>query len=180
MRPGETRKACPGCKEDCRYKPRPVDGVCSECRKLLDRERENEQLKALKKEGLKPYYFPERGYALPYIRHDKFEHPLQDAFYALAKEIAVPDPDEGRKHHWYSDGVPELVEYLQRDSRSWGGTAMFRPRVAARFRTLFNAIRDSLEFAYSEGRDDGSNLLRRLASGDVSVVEFDERTGADK
>lgn len=54
---------------------------------------------------------------------------------------------------------------------------MFKPAAAASVNALFAAVREALDYAHAEGVRHGSSLIQRLASGDITPGQFEERAG---
>lgn len=53
---------------------------------------------------------------------------------------------------------------------------LFKPGVPPKLRELWAAINDAVESAFVRGKEDGASIIKRLASGDATVREFNEET----
>jgi hypothetical protein len=124
---------------------------------------------------MKPYHFTKRADGLPSVAHDKGDA-IRTAFFALAKRLSSPDPDKLRVRTWFLDKVPEVIPRPKYGSyRKWMCTALFDPEHAKLLGVLYTALREGMERAYLEGKADGSHLLSRLANGEITPGDFEDR-----
>lgn len=121
-----------------------------------------------------PHCFTRRAEGLPNIARDTNDA-IRKAFFDLATRLSERDPDPTRVKTWFRDKLPEVVTRSRRGSyRKWICTSLFEPAQARALGTLYAEIEAGMTRAYLEGKADGSHLLRRLATGDITTVEFEE------
>ena len=75
--------------------------------------------------------------------------------------------------------APYLVSYQRRSGKHDRGGVLGRQRLysqeqIAAFEDLVTEIESVLIDAYGQGRFDGSELLKRLSRGDITVFDFEE------
>lgn len=168
-----TRKPCPACGEVCQF--RPAAEVCGGCKGLL---KDGDKYRKLAKQAKnKPYGIPQSAHSLPYIKYasrgfgDDVDHQrnFQQALFSLLGDIGGPLPTNAP---W--NEKPLLVGY----SREYSGSAtvMLRTSVADLLRDMYEAVQGMTVHAYNEGHSRGSNMMMGLASGEVSVNDFNEAT----
>lgn len=168
---GWTYDPCPGCAQTT--EPRQSGKVCAECSTVLRNAKLREaEIAERGADAPQPYGVPSASHWLPYILHDGGERTVQKAFHDVLYAAS-----EHREDHQFSSDAERLILDRKGDSRSSADqTRLFRPSLAGALRALFEAIRDGLERAYEDGKDDGSNLLRQLRDGALSPDDFDRRT----
>lgn len=160
-----TTKACHGC--GTAGAPRPVDEVCGRCRELLRAGAAAGQ----EKES------PGRLYRLT-AEWPSF-YSAGSSTVRLGKAIALVARAAMKPHRTppYADQVCELppaggqVNYFSTyDERAttWRGSRKFAEALQA----LDFEIREALSRAYAAGKQDGSNLLLSIASGEVTVNDL--------
>ena len=90
----------------------------------------------------------------------------------------VPPPLHRRPKH-YDEGVENkicmniLCDLLENLPTNSDGVLMGPRGLCDNLQSLRNAIVEAMEKRYKEGRENGSNLLRRLHDGDTSVTNFE-------
>lgn len=168
-----TTKPCPACKEVVSY--RKADDVCLECQKLISEAREQrERLNAKGAGKMDAVAIPKAAHWLQTIYYaNRGEYKLQRAFLALA--VAIGEKNSA-KQDW--NEIQPLIE--KQDSVNVGSGAdlfRFKPGVLKAFRAVYAQVIEDTYFAYRDGKEAGQNLLRGLASGDMTVKEFNRRAG---
>lgn len=197
---GYTYDPCPGCK---REEHRPKDELCLACRHELERARE--LLKDFERKratgAAVPFILRERVsyYNLGPSRHG-FGDRLRDAVRVLLARVTTPASDETprkdpskpieRRKTWSPSGREIEVDYeewpfflasdegISRTYESAGERALVLadPITREAVSELDLAIRETVAEAYKAGKEDGRNILLGLASGDVTIDEFDSAT----
>jgi hypothetical protein len=173
-----SREACPACHEKPDYGRRPVDGICRDCAIAIARARaaKEEQQERQNQGGKVAVWFPWAAHALPHLSHDKgstfdARDSTRDRFFALA--LAVSEPaGEGNTDRTLVDYKPRAFD----NSPSRGKVRVLAPMVADALRALYQSILELSENAHAEGERRGRRLLFGLATGDVSVNDFNKAT----
>ncbi|MBO0794338.1 MAG: hypothetical protein J2P36_25775 [Ktedonobacteraceae bacterium] len=169
-----TKKPCPGCGST---HGRDVDKLCARCDRDLKQYREREKRLA-EREHSSLYRVPK---GLPYYRVGKF--PQQDLIStamtalldALAPEGAEPPP-------WGDSTLCPFLISRGPDIIGGGREVCYHlpAHIAQTLDQLDSAIMTSLKQARIDGRQEGSSLLDRLASGEVTVGQFNDLTQRDR
>ncbi len=129
----------------------------------------------MKTDKLKPHCFTRRAEGLPGIDRDK-DDAIRTAFFNLAFALSERDPDPARVRTWFRDKLPEVVQRDRYGSyRKWICTALFVPAHGIALGKLYAEIEAGMARSYMEGKADGAHLLARLAKGEITADEFDER-----
>jgi hypothetical protein len=165
-----TRKPCQGCGE-VSY-TRKADELCANCQ-ILIQEAKNERLKRSQIPETQCYTMPWRWYALPHIPYyqttfgetQDTKDKIQTTFFSLLELSGVRSHEHGQVY---------LIEGSGSANRQEG----CRMKVAVRedLNTLYHLIVMLSKEAYAEGKKDGQRLLTQLASGEMSINDFNERT----
>lgn len=181
---GHTYDPCPGCGGTPEpYRPRPKNGVCSNCRATLDAAtRRREEVVQAGERTVLLYAFPTQPHWLPYLRECRphgDEMSTQKAFWQLVMAVSSPKTvgcayaDGGRliptkkgRHSDFSPGRPE--DYREIDSVT-----------VQHLRLLWDEIDKSLDATYKDGQQHGTSLLMQLHSGELSMQEFEKRAKRD-
>lgn len=166
--PRGSKKPCPGCNKVDPW--RPASEVCSECKRALKRAAYlEEQLSKIEADEVMVTYGA-RAHWNSYIRtrSGKAGRELMGLFFNLAEAVSKPSTAHWTKSEFDLLGPPG----------SRGATRhVTMPRsVAVAIRNLRLAVVRALELEYEAGKDHGHKLLLRLAEGDISMNEFDQRT----
>lgn len=160
-------KPCPGCGEVNRH--RKADELCWECKETLKFAKKLQEEFALVPDNKTVVVYGERPYWNGYFYcHDAkgdCGRLLQQVFLDLVKSIVVP----------YT-GSTEKVTLLLGKIDGLGQRGMMSTRTAEAIVALHKAIQPVLDAVYEAGKKDGSNLLMRLATGDIATNEFLEET----
>jgi hypothetical protein len=166
-------KPCPSCKGTT-Y-PRDVDGVCSECERLIryaKRKHAEEQADA----DMIDVETKEVHYAIPYYgtAHasvpSNVRDPLTKAMHALIMTTS---------HSGGSQGGPLVPEYPKGKEHygihEWKTYRRMKRTTAEAVNALDKALRDVLEFVDADAYENGRNLLMQIASGSISMNELNEK-----
>lgn len=174
---GLTKKPCPGCGK-AEYPWRSIDQVCSDCARLIKEALEHrESLKNITgkmKIAVGEAYYCNKGYYEGDLSGRRFGDftlgsMLLWIMVKLIKELSEKSYDDpytfeasiilkGLSINQYS-GDEREARYI--DTRLFG-----------LLRGLDRLIRLSLKRSYENGKEYGASLIRRLASGDITVEKF--------
>jgi|SRR5215217_355739 len=165
-RAGYTKAPCHGCGSTF---GRPKDGLCQDCQAALsEAQKMAKERKAAAERGTGVVRAREVAYALPYLMHEPREKDetktIRGALLVLSNAVSTPVlgyPGSEVKDLWPG----------QRES-SWATYRHMDPLLAKKFADLFTAIAKGMDHAYSEGAENGRNLLMGLASGKITNDEF--------
>lgn len=159
---------CPGCGDTDLYREK--DKVCPECSRLLGRVKEIEKKEKSGENNLIGVRFGERYHWNQYIytRGDFESEKIVSAFHRLALASSV--------HSLNSEA--NFNEDIILLGKIEGGAVRFlmNKEIAESIRDLRNMIQPLIDSAYARGKEDGHNLLMRLASGDLSPNEYLKNT----
>jgi hypothetical protein len=163
------KKPCPGCGEPDLY--REPDKVCRECRRLLDRVKAIEISEAAGENNLVGVQFGERYHWNEYIytRGDFESRVIMEAFFNLARAAAKPSLNS------VNDYDKDIL-ILGRYDRGGETRSLMDKGIAEAIRDLRELIDPLIDSAYKAGKEDGHNLLMRLATGDLAPNEFLQET----
>ena len=178
MKKGETTKACPGCKQEGL---RDADSVCYHCRlKLQEAEKireyqarqQNQQVYRI------PVNFPLYVVSVSSLNSDnvwKHLRALTDILARLVRSpgIGVPAVGEAlyaQEHRLFHDPKRNRTDDSSHDDRK-----VIQTETAQLIGELDTLLQQSLEAAYQAGKQDGSSLLLQLASGELSVADFNKQ-----
>ena len=158
-----SKKPCPGCGK---IRPdRPAKEVCAHCKRLIERATwlETELSKVGNDEIIVRYGI--RYYQNEYIHtHSDSGRTLMRLFQSIAVS--------GSRISTSTDAEFELLGKI--DNYGFGGSyAVMSRSLAEAIRDLRIAVVSALKSEYEEGKKDGHNLLVRLASGELSMSDFD-------
>ena len=188
-----TRKPCPGCGQVKRY--RPAAEVCAECKEDLGLARtvhDRRLREASGESGKRAFRVAEPGWAhsYPYVycgqggsdAGERFRRAFDVLVTALAEPTVLGDvpeliDEEGVTH--LDRGVERLVE----GDRSYdqGELVLLPEAVGPALRELYAAVQGVAAEALENGCEEGRQLLVGLATGRLSVGDFNEETQqADK
>lgn len=156
-----SKKPCPGCGEV--VYGRAVKDVCRKCEVLLERAGwMEEQLSKLDDDEI-VVSFGRVAHWNEYIHtHSGVGRDLMDDFQRVA--LAGSRPSLTYKAEFDLLGP---IEFCGAEH-----AVMFRS-LAEAVRDLWKNVQNALQQEYKQGKKDGSNLLKRLADGDLAVNEFD-------
>jgi len=188
-----TKKPCPGCGEGGWL--RDVTKVCGYCQELLDEARAGR--KAILETGNREVVpIPDTNYMCPayYTGSGSSAHPvmktkeqddtkeLQNAMVELARVVGeiAPHAERNEKHRtMYS----QAKGYYSTKWSALGGMGrcpiehyLVKTEVVDAMTRLDLAIRQIIDRSFYEGRQDGVSIIKNLASGELSINEFNERS----
>ncbi len=157
-----SKKPCPGCGEV--VYGRAAKDVCSDCKSLLRRARwMEEQLSKLNDDEIvvsfgRVSHWNEYMYTQSGAGRD-----LMDDFQSVA--LAGSRPSLTSKAEF------NLLGLIQSGAADY---VVMSRSLAEAVRDLRKNVQDALRQEYAQGKKDGSNLLKRLADGDLAVNEFNK------
>lgn len=174
----KTKKPCPGCGEPEEYGYRDADKVCGACQKLLAEAKAAREQKAAD-EDLVAYHVPARPWDLPYIGHcgstsegEPFSR-FREAYHALVDLSGVEHHAAGTFCGATSAG--RLLKSRSSSHSAWYPHYLRRASVEP-LQQLFAAVESMVANAYAEGKREGEGFIARLATGEVTIQEFNEQT----
>jgi hypothetical protein len=172
-RAGYTLDACPGCGD--KSSARPKNGVCYDCESLLKEARQARADKARDDAPVKTYTLPSRLHW--HIRMgmvDASGHRLLDAFATKWLEL-VKLLGTLRRATYPNRDVPVLFPVGGKDPSNRDVIEM-RPDLAAKINEMDAAMDAAInEVAHAERRM-GSSIIASLASGSITVDQFNQYT----
>jgi len=159
-----TRKPCPGCGEVNPY--RKPDKICDAChnRLLLADKLQAEMEKVEHGETLA--YLGERSYWNQRIRFDDSDNSLRSLLHQL---LMLTKRHQVERSPYAPTGI------LGKIDQAGSVGIIIRKDIAETITALRNQIDASLNDAYRDGFHDGHKLLMRLAEGNISVNEFEDK-----
>lgn len=164
-----TRKPCEGCGEE---DYREVGRVCRSCETLLNEAREARERQKRQEEKVCAIWHT-RNYALPSYYgkgiDSKISSELRDSLYWLVGHLVEPVLQGG----WSKDPI-RLVRYPNSERGDWMQQVLIHPEAALAVQGLDAAIRSVIQSQYERGFQDGNQLAVGLASGAVSMDQFNE------
>lgn len=176
---GLTKKPCPGCG-NAEYPWRKADEVCGDCRKLMGEALEHRKNLKKNKTGTMKIavgeaYHWNKGYYEGDLSGKRFgEYDLRSmllkTMIGLIKQLSERSYDDP-----YTYKAPKILKGLGLINRDDGGEREARYigiRLFGLLRGLDRLIRLALKRSYENGKKDGASLIRRLASGDITVEKF--------
>lgn len=163
---------------------RKKDGVCRGCAQLLLHAERIIELHKAARARRNEYVHPRD--ATSFRHSDKawlslfgWYHPLEKRLLgglsrlALATGLPVPRGTVPRPLEGYYQGVVPMGDEDKPGSRYSAGATLFTTDQLATFDELLVVVDDVARAAYAEGHAKGSSLLARLASGDLTVFDFE-------
>jgi len=177
---GRTKKPCPGCGK-AEYPWRKTDEVCRICRKLIKEALEHRKsLKAMTgkmKIAVGEAYHWNKGYLegdLSGSYHEFGEYNLKDMLLRIMVKL-IKELSEKSYGDPYTDKASIVLKGLQLTYQYDGSEREGRyidKKLFGLLRGLDRLIRLALKRSYENGKRDGASLIRRLASGDITVEKF--------
>ncbi|HEX8342374.1 MAG TPA: hypothetical protein VF624_15835 [Tepidisphaeraceae bacterium] len=145
--------------------------MCGECKRLLeDGRRFREQVSASLTTDGEQVRLPWSYYSIPYIKTPKRDH-LQKAVLQLALVASRPSP-----HLIDEYDVPHLLERRDGNNMENQYVRVVPKGFTKAFQSLFFSIQQACDASYRDGKRDGSSVILQLASGDMSVSDFNDST----
>ncbi len=187
---GRTTKPCPGCKGN--HPSRKADSVCHECAQLLrdGRQLRKERLAVVADGENCLVVIPQADHWMPYVYGDKGQ-PVMAGFRALGMAVGQPIRveelvvNEAGVRDWEARGPwpPGAADALQlvgeRNPSTYSSSCDYYTVKKAQHTVivaLWNSIKEWGEAMMLRGRQQGSNLLAGLATGEYSVADFNKHT----
>ncbi len=176
--PGWTKKPCEACGSAERQ--RRTGEICEDCKLLIQEAKDERERQANSPRRLVRLHHKTPHWNPSYYDGDgtsDSKHSIQSAVTALV--FAIGEPAVG-KHS--NQGTPGLLPKGSGESGHRGYDSMYRAHAlrftskqVAAFKALDTAIRKLHKSATEEAFEHGSNLLRRLGEGDLSLTDFEDR-----
>ena len=157
-----SKKPCPGCGEA--RTQRKSNDICYRCKELIQAGKAYEAMttNTTGKEWLK---MPDRHYWLPHCYSDAFQQAFFELVQAIGEDSGAYIPSALPPHH----DLP--LHYTSGYDRCYAvpiGTH-------AAFCKMWDAVFDLFKERHNDGRQEGRNLLRGLACGEISTSDFYDR-----
>ena len=180
MRRGHTREPWPCCdKAVDQESGRPKDRICGECAELIRIGKNTVERKT--QAGEETYYWAEQAHWWPryygqyeFTRHE-LDRKLADAMFHLVNLVTTTVDTR----HWRKDDEQPVLDANNRPQEyEYGGTVLVRADPATRdaLNELDARIRECLTSAYEAGKAKGQRSLLQLASGELSLTDFEKQT----
>jgi hypothetical protein len=162
---GRTRKPCPGCKKV--YSGRVPDDVCFDCKRVLEIGRERlAEIKA----ASAAVSVPEQSHWLPYL-HNVNDSGLVDEYRKALLTLVRVTASYFGKHVGGGD-----TGQLFRGSQGSNQLALLtQPQIDA-LREMVDVVKRAVKAANQSGIEEGQSFIVGLASGTVSINEFNQAT----
>ena len=179
------KSPCPGCGKTGYYGLKGT--LCMDCNEAIKIGREVLSARQLAKNApIGAFLVPWAWYAWPSFRHSNGEskYPIPGAKSEESKRGAA----DLFEWHWHAlvellgepchhtNDAKLIIPQQSVDSRSSTTTVTMRKDIVEHLRELYRFIEEMIENGYIEGRTEGENLIGRLASGDLSVRELNQKS----
>ena len=186
---GRSRKACPVCKETHILGYDTEKGCCAACLKLLEKGREYEAQLTRKDAPSKLYRCNPHGASIGYFPYcnqqvNKDLDTLKTRLHSLLSMTSEI------KLGWLTyeqsdiirDNPTEDITGTSSGSnfRSDYGCVKVTPEFADAMREIYQLLNRVLPAIYESGKQSGSNLLLQLASGELTVDQFNEKSSKSR
>ena len=177
MKKGETTKACPGCGEEG---IRDANAVCMHCKQLLQeakaararQEQETEYQVYAVPETFPWYHAPAQNTTQQELR--RIEEQLRVLMQTLTYAIGIPAVGTKAYHperaKLFTFPKGRQLHYSFNDSQ-----LLLKPETARVLDELDTTLQMVIVASYEEGKRDGAHLLGQLASGEITVADFNLR-----
>ena len=175
--PGYTHDPWACCQKEAPKRGRPKTDICYDCKKLiaigkdaLKRDADNEIGKYCMETSESNWVRYYGEFDMPHSVRDQ----LSKAMFSLAQSLSEDRPDIIR----WEDPPPFLIEADGKSRHTWYSNVRVR-RMARKVRDLVTAldaaIRAALVAVHKDGRERGGSALLRMASGEITLDDFDQR-----
>lgn len=161
-----TKKPCPGCGKVDRY--READKVCKSCQHLIKRAKDLQEEEAPRDSVFVRFSAVHHWNEYIYTRGAFASEIIMKAFVRLALAASVPSLNEA-----WEDGDLYILGKLSSGSAD---RYLMNKEIAEAIKDLRFIAQDLIDSVYKKGKEDGHNLLMRLASGDISPNEYLKKT----
>lgn len=154
---------CPGCGQKDQWRKK--HEYCDDCQRLLKDAYEALELKGNKKDVV-TVLIPKASHWIKYIPHPGSQDDPRGAIHrlALCAGEVLPAVNWDQKH-----------ERLDDECSSSSCLAVRMPRdVYTAIKEVIATLHDSIDKAFKDGRQEGMNHLKQLATGDMTVKEFNK------
>lgn len=180
---GNTHDPWPCCQAEVGIYGRPKGTICRDCRSLID---EGKAARNAIGPDLTPYTWTKVRHGWPRFYGSGARIPSQihdvlgDSFFDLVQLITRPAPANTPWHPPgdVNEGWPKVLSHEISRSDAWmpGWRCLILadPKAVAVLDALHWAILAALEAVYAEGKERGGSALFGLASGELSLNDFDE------
>lgn len=173
---GRTRKPCPGCGRSESYPFRDKDRICNNCKKLINEALEHQEvLKSITgkmKIRVGERYYWNAGYYEGDLSNSHLQDKLLKIMVKLINESS--EKDYADSYGWQAPKVLKRLSDLNERNEEKEGRLIER-RLFGLLRGLDRLIRLALDRSYQNGKREGSSLIRMLASGQITIDEFQKK-----
>lgn len=176
--PGYTTAPFPCCGAVVAHGQRPKEtGLCGECAALI---KEGRAARAAREAAATSavYAFRKVAHGLSYTSvalAGDHARELQAAFWQMGQAISTPATNLD-----YTHVAPRLLADDTKDVHQWSALVIARADQRDALSHLFSVVRACIAAAREDGKQQGRNLLHGLATGELSVSDFNERTEAKR
>lgn len=147
-----------------------MNELCYSCREWVKRARQIEKDLSATSGDRVAFVTKERDYAFPYIAcHGATNREVwQKSFHELQEllSIAAPDTPYG--------STERMLVTAKGDKHDWNTVRLFNPLIADRLDKLYRFVQTLAEENYEAGIEHGRSLLMQLASGEMTMKDFDD------
>lgn len=183
---GRTKKPCPGCGEVDR--DRKSDEVCDDCKRNLIVGRRLQESVRPTAESI-PVFSNDPDYPKVYAgrgaQHKSHVlEPLCELFRLVGKRVLddatereLYEEIERHQRHtfpdrWYCLPYSDTPVFPTTERMAADRIFLISPEVLAKFREVAERMREEIKRAFAEGEASGRNMLKQLASGKMTVSDF--------
>lgn len=164
--PGYTKEPWPCCGKAVEYQRKKTDGLCADCSDLMADGRKFRELAARGDE--KSFMWWQRAYAMPSCGDRNVDEALH-ALVGVSADVRLDDSAD-----W---NAPKMIESNHERAHDWRCEVRATQALRDAVNELHAQIRTALTNRYAEGKERGSSLLLSLQAGEITVGEFEQKTG---
>ena len=185
MKNSYTRKPCPGCGGSHTYPFRKVDEVCDNCKRLMaEALAHREKVKNIPgsmKIRVGEMYHWNQGYYEGDISGKFGNRSLRDALAIMMVKLIKELSEIDNASPYESHRSPIIMKKLNCIDRRYEENEMrlINKRLFGLLRGLDRLIRFAIRRSYKNGKREGASLIRMLASGQITLDEFERQVEVD-
>jgi len=161
-----TRKPCPGCGEV--HPARPADGVCYDCKKMIQLGRDTRAAADAPAQERKPYVVPDVSHGFEYIHYVPYDERAALTREMLRMVTLIGQPYHGSNRQY---NCPLLIPS---SDGMHGSPRLYTDSEVEIIRKFWDALDVTCVATYEDGRAKGRSLLLGLANGETSVDDLNE------